>query len=477
MSSIQPIDLKQLEKDFPGPWTEDNLRISIAQQVRDSKRCIVVLDDDPTGTQTVYNTTVLITWGVEEIRQCLEEYEPILYILTNTRSMSEEDAVRINREIVKNLLLANAKTQRPLTIVSRSDSTLRGHFPAEVNAIEHVFIEGGEKPFCGICIVPFFPEGGRYTAKDIHWVQAEGRLVPSAQTPYALDPVFGYKNSYLPLWVEEKTRGKVSASDVVSISLQMIREAGPDFVLAKLMQVEEGSIIVVNAIEYRDLEVFVKAIFDAEAMGKRFLFRTAASFVKVAGGLPDRSLLSRSELVRENISEGGLIVFGSYVPTSTLQLKALLDMDGIVGIELPVEQVIVESTRNQVIANIAQQVDEVISSGVDAVIYTSREIVKGNSDSENLAINRLVSSALMAVVGGVTRTPRFLIGKGGITSSDLVTSALKARSARIKGQIFPGVPVWDLGKESRWPGLPYIVFPGNVGKKETVAEIVNILRG
>ena len=477
MQSIQSIDLTQLEKEFPRPWPEENLRRSIAQQVRDSKRCIVVLDDDPTGTQTVYNTTVLITWGVEEIRRSLEEYEPILYILTNTRSMPEEEAVRINCEIMENLLRANMKMQRPLTIVSRSDSTLRGHFPAEVKAIEHVFLESGEQPFSGICIVPFFPEGGRYTAKDIHWVQMDGRLVPSAQTPYASDPVFGYKNSFLPLWVEEKTRGEVSSSDVVSISLQMIREGGPSSILAKLMQVEAGSIIVINALEYRDLEVFVKAILDAEAMGKRFLFRTAASFVKVAGGLPDRPLLNRSELLRENTSEGGLIVFGSYVPTSTMQLKALLDMDGIVGIELPVKQVIIESARNQVIANIARQVDDVISSGTDAVIYTSREIVKGNSDSENLAINQLVSSALMAAVEGVTCTPRFLIGKGGITSSDLVTVALKARSARIKGQIFPGVPVWDLGKESRWPGLPYIVFPGNVGKAETVAEIVNMLKG
>jgi uncharacterized protein YgbK (DUF1537 family) len=27
----------------------------------------------------------------------------------------------------------------------------------------------------------------------------------------------------------------------------------------------------------------------------------------------------------------------------------------------------------------------------------------------------------------------------------------------------PGIPVWQLGEESRFPGMNYVVFPGNVG--------------
>ncbi|EPS72122.1 hypothetical protein M569_02637, partial [Genlisea aurea] len=61
---------------------------------------------------------------------------------------------------------------------------------------------------------------------------------------------------------------------------------------------------------------------------------------------------------------------------------------------------------------------------------------------------------------------------GGITSSDLVTKALEAKRAKVVGQAFAGVPLWQLGPESRYPGLPFIVFPGNVGDSKAVAEVV-----
>ena len=44
------------------------------------------------------------------------------------------------------------------------------------------------------------------------------------------------------------------------------------------------------------------------------------------------------------------------------------------------------------------------------------------------------------------------------------------------GQIQPGIPVWKLGPESRFPGLPYIIFPGNVGSDDTLKKVVKILR-
>lgn len=72
--------------------------------------------------------------------------------------------------------------------------------------------------------------------------------------------------------------------------------------------------------------------------------------------------------------------------------------------------------------------------------------------------------------------PRYLIGKGGITSSDLDSEALGVRKAQVFGQIIPGVPVWRLGKESKYPGLPYIVFPGNVGDADALASAIKILR-
>jgi uncharacterized protein YgbK (DUF1537 family) len=66
--------------------------------------------------------------------------------------------------------------------------------------------------------------------------------------------------------------------------------------------------------------------------------------------------------------------------------------------------------------------------------------------------------------------------KGGITSSDIATEGLAVKDALVCGQIIPGVPVWKLGAESRYPGLIYVVFPGNVGDAQALVEVVNKLR-
>jgi uncharacterized protein YgbK (DUF1537 family) len=65
-----------------------------------------------------------------------------------------------------------------------------------------------------------------------------------------------------------------------------------------------------------------------------------------------------------------------------------------------------------------------------------------------------------------------LIAKGGITSSDVATQALNVSRAVVMGQLLPGVPVWQLGAESRYPGLAYVVFPGNVGRSKSLLEAV-----
>ena len=49
------------------------------------------------------------------------------------------------------------------------------------------------------------------------------------------------------------------------------------------------------------------------------------------------------------------------------------------------------------------------------------------------------------------------------------------KRARVLGQLLPGVPVWELGDETKFPGLPYIVFPGNVGGPTALVEAVERL--
>lgn len=82
---------------------------------------------------------------------------------------------------------------------------------------------------------------------------------------------------------------------------------------------------------------------------------------------------------------------------------------------------------------------------------------------------------MQSLVGRLTVTPAFVIAKGGITSSDVGTKALAVKKANVLGQIRPGIPVWQTGEESRFPSVPYVIFPGNVGDDSTLKEAVEIL--
>lgn len=401
--------------------------------------------------------------------------EPAVYILTNSRSLSLCDAKKLNREIASNLVQAARQEGRPIKVVSRSDSTLRGHYPGEVDALHESLIEAGMEPFNGVCIIPFFPEGGRFTADDVHWVLEGELLVPAAQTPYAQDRVFGYRYSHLPSWVEEKTQGRVKASQVLSVSLDHLRGGGPNMVSEILEQVEEYGVVIVNALQDRDLEVFVSGLLLAEAHGKHFLFRTAASFVKIAAGTSDQPLLSRKDLIREATAAGGLIVVGSHVPKSSAQLQALLQKSDIRALELSVQGILNPDTRGNHINDLIRQLNLSLAEGRDTVVYTSRELVLGADHDSTLHIGQQVSSALVEILKGVDTRPRYLIAKGGITSSDLAAKALEVKAARVLGQVIPGVPVWRLVAGSRWPGMSYVVFPGNVGRDDALVEIVTTL--
>jgi uncharacterized protein YgbK (DUF1537 family) len=170
-----------------------------------------------------------------------------------------------------------------------------------------------------------------------------------------------------------------------------------------------------------------------------------------------------------------LIVFGSHVPKSTAQLAALRALDSVVAIEIEVAAVLDGSQRQDTLARATVAANQALGSGKNALLFTSRMLVSGNSQVESLSIGRTVSQALMEVVHGIDREPRFVIGKGGITSSDLATEGMGVRAARVLGQVLPGVPVWQLGPGSRWRGVTYIVFPGNVGDDGAVARVVSLL--
>lgn len=463
------VNKEDLFRELPAEWPEEILPL-IHDQVKKSRSKVVVLDDDPTGTQTVHNVPVLTEWSVEAIETELQNDFPAFYVLTNSRSLTPAVAQSLNAEIARNLVEAGKRARRPFVVVSRSDSTLRGHFPGEVEALA---LGLGEK-FDGWIVIPFFLEGGRYTVGDTHYVDEGGWLIPSAETEFARDSVFGYRSSNLPDWIEEKTGGRIRSKDVLSLSLEDLRLGGPTRITDRLKRLKNSMPCVVNAAGYRDVEVFVKGLLDAEAQGQRFLYRSAASFVRVRAGIYPRSLLSPSDLDMPSRG-GGLTLVGSYVPKTTRQLQRLLALPQTAGIEMQVEELLNGDRRDAEIDRVCRAAEGLLQRERDVVIYTSRRLTTAGHAEGDLSIGTRVSEALIAMLQRITARLRYLIAKGGITASDVATKALNVRKALVLGQILPGVPVWRLGPESRRTGIPYIIFPGNVGGDDALAEAVQTL--
>ncbi|NJM37113.1 MAG: hypothetical protein HC845_04140 [Akkermansiaceae bacterium] len=449
---VWPGDLKPLIRQFPTEHQGHKL---------------VILDDDPTGTQTVHDLPVLTTWDREALCAEFGQPGPCFYILTNSRSLIAEEAKALNQEIAANLCFAAG--ERSFTVVSRSDSTLRGHFPLETDVLTE---ELG--PFDGTLIIPYFEAGGRYTIGDVHYVAEGDRLTPASETPFAKDAVFGYENSNLCQWVEEKTQGRVKAEDVASISLETIRTGGPAAVCAQLLGLTKGSTCIVNAAALSDMDVFALGLLQAEKAGRRYLIRAAAQIVSARLGLETRSLLNEED-VNAHQTNGGLILVGSYVPKTTEQLSHLLVHTNIDRIELPVTALLDETQRGEVITDALTKIHDAIRASRDIVVFTSRTLITGDDSASNLSIGNCVSAALVTIVKELEVCPRYLIAKGGITSSDIATKGLGIKRGIVTGQLLPGVPVWRTGGETRFPGIAYIIFPGNVGTSTALTDSVNHL--
>lgn len=450
---------------LPPVWPEDVKPLIRQLLAARPEHKLIVLDDDPTGTQTVHDVPVLTTWDIDSLSKEFDQPDSCFYILTNSRSMIAADAKALNQEISTNLRVA--AQGKPFTVVSRSDSTLRGHFPLETDVLNE-----GLGPFDASLLIPYFEAGGRYTIGDVHYVAEGDQLTPASETPFARDAVFGYQNSNLRDWVEEKTEGRVQAAEVATISLETIRTGGPDAVCAKLLSLPKGSICVVNAAALSDMDVFALGMLRAENAGRRFLIRSAAQIVAARLGLETRPLLTAEDL-KVNGTGGGLIVVGSYVPKTTEQLTHLLDHTNIDRIELLVTSLLDESQRDEVIREAVKKMHKAIRANRDVVVFTSRNLITGNDSASNLRIGNSISATLVEMINRLEVRPRYLIAKGGITSSDVATKGLCIKRGIVAGQISPGVPVWRVGDETRFSGMAYIVFPGNVGGPSALTDSVN----
>lgn len=442
------------------------------------RRKIVVLDDDPTGVQTVHDVSVYTDWRRETLAQGLKEPGEMFFVLTNSRGFTEEETERAHREIARNLAEAFRETQRSFLLVSRGDSTLRGHYPLETQVLRQELEQQLGIRYDGEIIMPYFQEGGRLTIDNIHYVQAGNDLVPVGMTEFSKDTSFAYRASDLTEWCAERTGGAYPANEVTTISLEELRSLDYDGIFKKLETVRNFGKVVVNAADDCDVEVFTTALLRAIKAGKEFLFRCAAALVRVLGGISRRPLLKGDELCPERNGMGGLVIVGSHVKKTTEQLEALLSS----GLDLHpvcfnVETVLDPDSLETEKKRILQEAEQAVSSGQTTVVFTSRRVLRTCAESaqENLLLSVRISQALTSIVGDLQVRPGFLVAKGGITSSDVGIRSLRVRRAWVMGQVAPGVPVWRTGEESKFPGLPYVIFPGNVGDAFTLREIVQTL--
>jgi uncharacterized protein YgbK (DUF1537 family) len=443
---------------------------AVCRLVGASRTKAVVLDDDPTGTQTVHGVDVLADWSVGALAAALADPRPCFFVLTNTRSLPAAEAASLVARISANLSAAAKATGTDFVVISRSDSTLRGHFAAELEALE----KGLGMAIDGTIVIPAFIEGGRFTIENVHYVADGEHLVPVADTEFAKDRTFGYVHSDLTRWIEEKTSGAVPARSVASIAIATLRSpGGAAAVRSKLLGLPKGAFLVVNAAAYADLEVFTRGLLEAEASGKRYLLRTAASFVRVRAGLEARPLLAPREIGGSGTG-AGLVVVGSYVRRTTIQLESLLGLATVSGIEVAVDSLAEPDSAAGEVRRVAAAVAGAMGSGRHAVVYTSRRQTSALGAAGDLRAGRIVSDALVAVVRALPVQPRFLIAKGGITASDIAVRGLGMRRAMVLGQASPGVPVWEMGPETRFPGMRLVVWPGNVGGPDELRELVRM---
>ena len=445
---------------------------------------VVVIDDDPTGSQTVHGCPLLLRWDPRTLQQALRHPSPLLFLLADTRALDPSQAAERNREIATNLdaaLTSEGLQRTDVQLVSRGDSTLRGHGVLEPQVLQDSF-----GPFDATFHIPAFLEGGRTTVDGVHLLHGE----PVHTTPFARDRLFAYTTSDLAVWLEEKSRGVITAAEVQRISGAELDQAVSGDInplAARLTNLRANTPVIVDAERQEQLSTLAVAIRSLHNK-KRFLFRTAASWVKASADLGPQpldaaGLAGLRRCSPSGIKWPGLVMVGSYVPLADQQLVCLLEQPECLGIELPIRRiarVLDGPTSDWLLSDLQQdwnqQIDRALDQNMTPVVYTSR----GELDFASERAGRLFSRELAALMArlAAAAAPRlgYLISKGGTTTQTLLADGLKLKSVQLEGQLLPGLSVVR-SLEGELEHCPILTFPGNLGDKSTLLNAWKLMRG
>jgi len=438
------------------------------------RRKVIVLDDDPTGSQTVHSAPLLLRWDPESLRRGLRHPSPLLFVLANTRALEPEAARERVREICRGLrqvlaeLEAAGELERWL-VVSRGDSTLRGHFPLEVEAIQ---AELG--PFDATLLAPAFLPGGRTTRGGVHYLHGD----PVHTTDFARDRLFGFSSSFLPEWVAQKTRGAIPAASVERLDLAELDGCAATL-RARVDSFSAQRVVAVDAERPEQLAALGEAVWRSE---RRLLFQSAASLINGLVPLPPQPLDPAGLAALRRCGASGkrlpvLVVVGSHVPLADQQLEQLLQEPACEGVEIPVAKlarVLAGPAAPELLRSLErswlEQLQAALDQGRTPVLFSSRGELERASAQERRRFGLELAALMARLAAALAPQLGLIISKGGITTHTLLADGLGLDWVELQGQLLPGLSVVLTPAGATVPGLPVITFPGNLGDASGLRE-------
>jgi uncharacterized protein YgbK (DUF1537 family) len=478
---------------------------------------IIVLDDDPTGSQTVHSCPLLLRWTPQALAAGLAHPSPLLFLLANSRGLAAPEAAERVRQICKALTAALAAARQAGVIdrwllLSRGDSTLRGHFP-----LESELLQAELGPFDATLLVPAFLPGGRTTVAGEHRLHGQ----PVHTSAFAQDRQFGYSTSYLPAWVEQKSGGRWPAQQVQRIDLAELDAAaaelagqqltapqqaaevseqklalpepaagGYGLLLRRLAGFANNVCVVVDGERPEQLSALAAAVRQLTAptaaapwgRPRRLLAQCAASWIEALAALPPQPL-GRQGLVglRRRNSAGaplpGLVLVGSHVPLADSQLERLLAQPACAGVELEVALVAELLAAPEpgpklaaLAADLAAQLQRLLVPGQTPVLFTSRGEFSCRDAAERWALGEALATLMGRLAGRLAPGLGYLISKGGITSHTLLADGLALDRVELQGQLLPGLSLVLTPAEAAVAGLPVLTMPGNLGDADSLVQ-------
>ncbi len=444
---------------------------------------IIIIDDDPTGSQTVHNCYLLLKWDYKTLFRALKSDSKLLFILANTRSLSRDDLKIRLKEIcfsLKKVLDNPIFAEEDFIFISRGDSTLRGH-----NFLEPFIINQLLGPFDATFYIPAFIEGNRITINGSHFVNN----IPVHETIFAKDKVFGFATSNIKELLYKQSNCQINKEKIENITITDLESLDisnkkPFFEYIK--KLSNNTKVIVDAKNYSHLNQFSFLIKEL-AKKKKFLFRTAASFISSLSSIEtnNKQNIYYSQLRRKNKNNAfmqGIIIVGSYVELTTLQLNKILELNICKAIEINVEKIYAlfklnneDDQLNSLKKIILNSIRYEISQNLIPVLFTSRKIICHSDENDLINFNNYLSVFIAEIVSEIRNEIGYLISKGGVTTNYILSKGFNADEVYLEGQILPGISLVTLDIPNKKDKLPIVTFPGNIGNEIALVKVLEIL--